>query len=267
MDERYLKDKVLGHARAVAGRSHALDEWQDAFRAILDDARDGMDFWGFRFERRLGARLAPFVLLGLWFSFWYRARRIVRQADEERSGLAHLVYLRAYPAVLLLTAFGVGLTHAKRREPLHRLLVHSVTMGDGESRRVVDKLFLWGWEGAEDAIWQQLAGLKGRPGALSDHLCYVVGGWRASFAAAVADFEGLFDTWELLGALAYCDTLPMEELKDENHRVWMPAGRNAWRRRSRERVLTRVRDDAFGRLVDAGFGGGSPEKLAAAVDR
>ena len=81
LDERYLKDKVLGHARAVAGRSHTLDEWQEAFRAILDHARDGMDFWGFRFERRLGARLAPFVLLGLCFSFWYRARRIDPAGD------------------------------------------------------------------------------------------------------------------------------------------------------------------------------------------
>ena len=192
---------------------------------------------------------------------------LLRQADEERSGLAHLVYLRAYPAVLLLTAFGVGLTHAKRWEPLHRLLVHEMTRADGQSGRVVDELFLWCWEGAEEKIWYQLPALKGRPGPLSDHLCDVVDGWRTSFAAAVADFEGLYDTWELLGALAYCDTLPMEELKDENHPVWMPAGRNAWRQRSRERVLTRIRDDAFGRLVDAGFGGGSPEKLAAAVDR
>ena len=116
---------------------------------------------------------------------------LVHQADEERSGLTHYVYLRAYPVVLLLTAFGVGLTHAKRLEPLHRLLVHPITRADGEARRVVDQLFLWNWDGAEDAIWKQLPGLKGRQGALSDHLCDVVDGWRASFAAVVADFEHL----------------------------------------------------------------------------
>ena len=192
---------------------------------------------------------------------------LVRQADEERSGFAHLVYLRAYPAVLLLTAFGVGLAHAKRWEPLHSLLSHPLTRSDREEGRVVDQLFLGQWDGADDAIWRQLPGMKKRRMALSGHLCGVIDGWRTSFSAAVADFEDLYDVWEILGSLAYCDTMSMEELQEERGRVWIPAGRNVWRQASRERILARFRGDLFGGLVDAGFGGGSPEKLEAVVSR
>ena len=192
---------------------------------------------------------------------------LLRQADEERSGPADMVHLRAYPAVLLMTAFGVGLTHAKRWEPLHRLLAHPVTRAGEEAGRVVDKLFLRGWDGADDEIWHQLPGLERPTGALSDHLCEVMDGWRASFAAVVADFDELYDMWEILGSLAYCDTLTMQQLQIESHRVSIPAGRNAGRYPLRERVLTRIRGEVFEGLVDAGFGGGRAEKLAAAVDR
>lgn len=191
---------------------------------------------------------------------------LVRQADEVRGGGTSLPSLRAYPAVLLLVAYGVGLTHAGRWDILVRLLRHPVARLDGTLERVVDKLFLWNWEGADKRIWHQLPGLEERYTPLSDHLCGVMDGWRASFAAVVADFEDLFDTWEILGSLAYCERMTMDELQGENVSTWIPVGRNGWRSQSRQRVLARILGgDTLGELIDAGFGGGSAEKLVAAV--
>ena len=153
---------------------------------------------------------------------------LVREADERRQGLARLVYLRSYPSVLLLVAYGLGLTHARRWDSLHRLLSHPVARVDRELGRAVDKLFLLRWEGADDRIWHQLAGLGGHYTPLSDHLWGVMDGWRASFAV-VADFEDLFDTWEILGSLAFCDTATKEQLEDGSQDIWVPVGRNGWR--------------------------------------
>ena len=179
---------------------------------------------------------------------------LVRQADEVRSGVTSLLYLRAYPAVLLLAAYGLGLTHSGRWQALHRLFSHPITRSDREEGRIVDKLFLWCWEGADQNIWHRLPNLERRHTPLSDHLCALMDRWRTSFVAVVADFEELYDTWEILGSLAYCDTLTIDELQDESRRTWIPLGRNGWRHASRRRILGRVQGgDMFGELGRCGF--------------
>ena len=190
---------------------------------------------------------------------------LVRQADEVRDGVTSLLYFRAYPAVLVLASYGLGLTYTGRWKALHRLLSHLLQRADGEPARVVDKLFLWTWDGGEDRIWHQLPELERHHTPLSDHLCTVMDGWRASFAAVVADFEELYDTWEILGSLGYCETLSMEQLEAEDGHFWAPVGRNGWRR-SLERIVRRIATgDGLDALVSAGFGAGSPERLAASV--
>ena len=192
---------------------------------------------------------------------------LVQQADEVRAGVTSLLYLRAYPAVLLLACYGLGLTHAGRWEALHRLLSHPLQRAEGEPGRVVDKLFLWTWDGGDDRIWHQLQDLGRHHTPLSDHLCTVMDGWRASFAAVVGDFEDLYDTWEILGSLVFCETLSTEQLEAEDGAFWAPVGRNGWRR-SIDRVVRRIATgDGLEALVSAGFGAGSPERLAASVKR
>ena len=85
----------------------------------------------------------------------------------------------------------------------------------------------------------------------------------------VADFESLFDTWEILGSLAYCESVEDEELKDTSARVWIPVGRNGWRDPSRQRLLQQMSPPRgeFSGLVEAGFGIGSSERLATTVRR
>src|SRR5690606_20682426 len=50
---------------------------------------------------------------------------IYRQAEEIGSGLTVWLGLRSYPAVLVFTAYGIGLTRSQRWNTLHDLLVAS----------------------------------------------------------------------------------------------------------------------------------------------
>ena len=193
---------------------------------------------------------------------------LVAQADEQREGIVQLVALRAYPAVLFLSAYGLGLTYANRWDALYRLISHPVARMYGDPGRVVDRLFLWSWEGGRDGVWQQLPGLERHLTPLSDRVYEVMDGWRGSFAGVVADFDDLYDTWEILGALAFCDRETREMIEDDSAQVWCLVGRNGWRYPSRRRILDRLLSgDVFGKLVAAGFGGGSAERLAKTVER
>ena len=121
------------------------------------------------------------------------------QAGEAGSGLAHLRY---YPAVLLLWSYGTGLTLAKRWPALHDLLTHPAASDYGDPKRVVDLLSQWFLDGYHNEIWKRLPSLKNCRTPASDHLFDVLDAWRESFAAVLADFEGLHDIWEILVALA-----------------------------------------------------------------
>ena len=115
----------------------------------------------------------------------------------------------------------------------------------------------------DDRIWQQLPELERHHTPLSDHLCTLMDGWRASFATVVADFEHLYDTLEILGALVFCETLTTDQMDDEIGDVWLRVGRNDWRGSARGRILERVvYGEMFRALVAAGFGGGSAERVA-----
>lgn len=117
---------------------------------------------------------------------------LVAQADEVGSGIVQLLALRAYSAVLALTAYGLGLTHAKRWDALYRVLLHPIAKSHTGRTRVVDRLFLWSWDGAESTIWKQLPELARNRTPFSDHVRNVMDEWRASFAAVVPDFDVLY---------------------------------------------------------------------------
>ena len=76
---------------------------------------------------------------------------LVAQADEQREGIVQLVALRAYSAVLVLTAYGLGLTYGRRWDALHRLFSHPVGGRFGRIRNVwlTDSSFGPGREGTE----------------------------------------------------------------------------------------------------------------------
>ena len=184
------------------------------------------------------------------------------QCGETNPAIAHL---RCYPAVLLLWAYGIGLTIAKRWRDLHGLLSHTVSGGnDRNPQRLVYVVSEWFLDSYRNELWKHLPGLKDRYAPVSDHLYGVLNNWRDSFAAVLPNFEDLHDTWEILFALIYYESNADERERDG----WAPVGRNGWRHHFRRTFLARVaQGDLCSELAAAGMAGGSGDRIAANVER
>ena len=184
------------------------------------------------------------------------------QCGETKPVVAHLRY---YPAVLLLWAYGIGLTIAKRWHDLHGLLSHPVGSANYDRpQRLVYVVSGWFLEGYRDTVWKNLSGLEDRYAPVSDHLYDVLDDWRDSFAAVLPNFEDLHDSWEILFSLVNYEPHLGERGRDQ----WAPVGRNGWRHEARALFLARVaKGDLRSELAAAGLAGGSEDRLAANVKR
>ena len=86
-------------------------------------------------------------------------RALLKYAHKEGSGQTVLLNLRSYPALLVVTAYGVVLVDAHRWSVLHDFLSESVNgTSHGETSRIVECLFLGAWHGYEHRLWQTLEG-------------------------------------------------------------------------------------------------------------
>jgi hypothetical protein len=168
--------------------------------------------------------------------------------------------LRSYPAVLIFTAYGVGLTRSQRWQTLHELLVASWPREHREPRRVVSALFLWSWKGDEQDVWQQLDGFERRKTPLSDHLFDVMSSWRSSYAGMSSDFELIFERFETLAALAFLeenDEVSLEQAASNTPQglfARMPVGRAGWHSSSATTLIHEFQSEAtILALLNAGF--------------
>jgi len=187
-------------------------------------------------------------------------RGIYLQAEKIGNGLVVWLGLRSYPAVLIFTAYGVGLTRSQRWKTLHELLVAPWPREYRDPKRVVSTLFLDDWKGAESGAWKELAGLDRRKTPLSDHLLEVMTNWRSSFAGVSADFELVFERFELLAALAYleeCSEASLEQaLTNTPHGPFarMPMVRAGWHDSSANSLIQEFQSETtITALLDAGF--------------
>jgi len=185
---------------------------------------------------------------------------IYRQAEKIGNGLTVWLGLRSYPAVLVFTAYGVGLTRSQRWKTLHELLVASWPREYHEPRRVVSVLFLWTWKGEQQDVWKQLDGFDRRKTALSDHLHDVMSAWRSSFAGVSVDFELTFERFETLAALAFLeenDEASLEQaVASTPHGLFarMPVGRAGWHESSVTGLIHELQSEAtILDLLNAGF--------------
>ncbi|RJG54219.1 hypothetical protein D0Z70_13895 [Sphingobium terrigena] len=193
-------------------------------------------------------------------------------AGQVGNGLTAWIELRSYPAVLIFTSYGIGLTRASRWSELHRLLTVSLPMPYRDSEPAVKVLFLSAWSGGENNFWQKLEGLDRRKTALSDHLHDVFEIWSKSFVGMVPDFELLFERFEVLASIASLDTMETASLKealaDVSRRdfIWMPVGRSAWHTGTRERLFKELEAEPMKQaLLEAGFARGSSEHYTSAL--
>lgn len=180
-------------------------------------------------------------------------RALHHQAEKIGSGLSAFLNLRSYPAVLVFTAYGIGLTKAARWKTLYKLFSTPLASDRRDPKRIVSTLFLGTWVGGEQKLWQLLEGLDRRKTPLSDHLLEVMSDWKNSFSGVDSNFELLFERFEILGALASFDEndeAQLEQAAKTRSDVlgWMPMGRAGWHSSS-ARVLTQeLQDEAF--IVD-----------------
>jgi hypothetical protein len=185
-------------------------------------------------------------------------------ADAIGSGLTVWLNIRSYPAVLIFTGYGLGLTGAGRWSVLHALFSAEMMRQYRDPQRVVEAFFLWSWSGSENNPWQHLKGLDRHKTALSDHLFAVFSPSAKSFVGVSPDFELLFERFEMLASLAFLEATEEGVIEAAlaspapNGCIWMPVGRSGRHRDTCERLIKELQTEAMTKaLLDAGFARGS----------
>jgi hypothetical protein len=197
-------------------------------------------------------------------------RAVVAKANKEGSGLSAWLGLRTYPAVLMLTAYALGLIRAERWKVFHDLFSLQIAREDRESKRVANYLFLGEWNGSGNDVWNNIEGFTTKEGhrktPLSDHLLDVFREWGSSFIGITPDYDLLFDWFEALGGLVHLEENSEESLREQlssaGGRVRMSIGRLAWRTEGfrlieHELKSTQKRKD----ILSSGFAFGSEPYL------
>ncbi len=187
-------------------------------------------------------------------------------AEKVGGGLTSFLNLRSYPAVLVFTAYGLGLTRAGRWSVLHRLFDSVIHREHRQPVRAIEALFLWAWKGTENDAWKQIEGLDKRKTPLSDHLLTIFSEWSKSFIGLAPDFELIFERFELLGSLAHLErndkaTVQQELLGEpRNGWAWMPVGRVGWHEANADQLVSEIQaEPTRDALTQAGFAKGDPE--------
>jgi hypothetical protein len=191
---------------------------------------------------------------------------LYRHSEKIGGGMTPYLNIRSYPAVLVFTAYGLGLTRSERWPALHSLFAATISRQHKTPRKVVEELFLWTWPGLEEkSWWNQIDGPEIRRTPLSDHLLGIFVEWGKSFVGLSPDFELMFERFELLGSLAQLEQKKPTEVqaeldKDPPHDyVWISVGRPAWHSQNREKLLAEIRNEPVkAALTKAGFAQRNP---------
>lgn len=189
------------------------------------------------------------------------------RANSGGGGVTVWLNLRSYPALLIATAYCLGLVRAQRWSELHKFLRHQMPREDGHAVTMVEVLAPKSWRGSDKGVWQRLAGLENRKTPLSDHLVTLFTDWSKSFAGLTDDFELLFDRFEIVTSLAYFERYTLAEVQQakanqQNHQqfIYTLAGRFGWRRSSYETVKQELQSETVkSKMLDSGFARGSPD--------
>lgn len=262
-----LDELFTSEVQSVVGKLKAA-------RFSIQDGGDSEEF-----RRRVSiyeATVEPLARMVGVLGRWSTGRELPMLIDVIRSfhsffslesGTVAWLHLRSYPAVLLVTAYGLGLVRSGSWDALHRFLSHTIERRDREEyRRVVEDLFSSAWGGGRNEWWRLLEGSNRKRTALSDHLHDIYHEWGQSFLGLVPDFDILFETWEIIASLTYCERYSLEEL-DDTRPIPIPIGRSGWHRQVRKMVFKRIKSDALCQtLLDAGFGKGDREFLDHALN-
>jgi hypothetical protein len=200
-------------------------------------------------------------------------RAIYAHAEKVQGGRTLYLGWRSYPALLVLYAYGLGLARAQRYKTLHALFTAQCARENREFQRMIEVLFVASWKGDNNDAWNIVAQTERSKTALSDYLLTRFTEWGSSFLGLHADFEMLFERFELLGSLAYLEADSEETLKTAMNNpafqgaVRMPVGRIGWHSRNFERLIAELKaEDMRKKICDAGFAHGSSGYLNLFID-
>jgi hypothetical protein len=188
-------------------------------------------------------------------------RTLYAHAEKVGSGIVPYLGLRSYPALLVFTACGLGLTRASRWKALHELFEAVIDRKHRKPVRAVEALFLK-WQGSEGHAWKQIEGLEQHKTPLSDYLLTLFTEWSKRFIGLTPDFELLFERFEMLGSLAHLERNEKADIQQALARdwAWMPVGRIGWHENNAERLVSELRSEAMkAALAQAGFAKGDSE--------
>lgn len=196
-------------------------------------------------------------------------RYLYAHAEKEGSGLVPYLGIRSYPAVLVFTAYGLGLTRAERWGALHRLFDAVIHREYKEPVRAIECLFLWAWKGTEREIWKQIEGLEQHKTPLSEHLLVLFSEWGKRFNGVTPDFGLMFERFEMLGSLAYLERnskadVPQELAAGDPQQAWvrMPVGRSGWNSGNADTLVAEFQTEMTkASLIKSGFAQGDLEYL------
>jgi hypothetical protein len=189
-------------------------------------------------------------------------RTLYAHAEKVGSGIVPYLGLRSYPALLVFTACGLGLTRASRWKALHELFEAVNDRKHRKPVRAVEALFLNAWQGSEGHAWKQIEGLEQHKTPLSDYLLTLFTEWSKRFIGLTPDFELLFERFEMLGSLAHLERNEKADIQQALARdwAWMPVGRIGWHENNAERLVSELRSEAMkAALAQAGFAKGDSE--------
>jgi hypothetical protein len=189
-------------------------------------------------------------VLGRWgnndseFPFMVDAiQALLNGTDEPLAGLNVLVELRSYPALLIYTSYGLGLTRQNRWPLLHKLLTIDIRGRLSTHKAAIEVLSSGYWRGGTE-IWKRLGNFQNPYTPVSDYLCDRMAEYAQSFAGLTGDFELLFERYEFLGSLAFFSRYTEAEIeqtlleKDPDRRlIRMPFGRFIWDNPRRTELL------------------------------
>lgn len=203
-------------------------------------------------------------------------RTLCKNADKAKGGTVPLLELRRYPAVLVFTSYGLGLTVAQRWVTLHAFLSSEIAPEDREPKRMVDMLFLWAWDGGKNDLWNQAKSTVGNPSRrktpLSDHLCSLFAEWGKSFTGLTPDFELMCERFEFLASLTFLESAAEDDLAEAmasnlaNSFVWAPLGRVGWHSSNLDRLVKEIEGEPIKTsLLQAGFAKRNPKFLQLSV--
>ncbi|AZG17256.1 SIR2 family protein [Cupriavidus pauculus] len=176
------------------------------------------------------------------------------KAREVQSGYPPYFEVRTYPAVLIFSAYGLGLVRAGQWETLQRLLTAELARDHRGVRRMVDALFAWAWAGAEH--FSHFPGKERHKTPSSDRILSVLSTWSHAFMGVLHDITPNFARFEILASLAYTDLHEQTALErglntDFSNRT--PVGLSSWN----ELVAAPIVDELAGKwgdeLLAAGF--------------